>query len=57
MRQLAKKRELKINEYGVENEETGEIKHFQSEKEFFQYFGLHYIPPELREDEGEIEAI
>ena len=56
MRQLAKKRGLKINEYGVEVEESGEVKQFQSEKDFFQYFGLHYIPPELREDEGEIEA-
>lgn len=56
MRQLAKKRGLKINEYGVESEETGEIKQFRSEEEFFQFFDLHYIPPELREDEGEIEA-
>lgn len=55
MRQLAKQRGEKINEYGVENETTGEVKQFATETAFFQHFGLHYIPPELREDNGEIE--
>lgn len=55
MRQLAKQKDEKISEYGVENEATGKIKTFQSEKEFFKYFNLHYIPPELRGDNGEIE--
>ncbi|MEI3605967.1 DNA polymerase/3'-5' exonuclease PolX [Pseudogracilibacillus sp. SE30717A] len=56
MRQLAKSRGEKINEYGVEVEETGEILHFNSEKEFFKHFGVRYIPPEMREDKGEIET-
>lgn len=56
MRQIAKERGEKINEYGVEVEETGELLQFASEEEFFQHFGLHYIPPELREDRGEVEA-
>ena len=56
MRQLAKKRGEKINEYGVEIEETGEILTFESEKAFFNHFDLHFIPPELREDVGEIES-
>ena len=30
--------------------------HFQNEREIYQRLGLQYIPPELREDEGEIEA-
>lgn len=55
MRQLAKERGEKINEYGVENIETGKIMTFESEESFFQHFGLHYIPPEAREDQGEVE--
>lgn len=55
MRQIAKVRGEKISEYGVENIETKEVKTFRSEQEFFAHFGLHYIPPEAREDQGEIE--
>lgn len=56
MRQLAKERGEKISEYGVENIETSEIVYFNSEEEFFQHFGLNFIPPEMREDQGEVEA-
>src|SRR5699024_6069280 len=45
MRQLAKKQGEKINEYGVEVEETGEILTFTTEEAFFKHFGLNYIPP------------
>jgi DNA polymerase (family 10) len=56
MRQLAKERGEKISEYGVEVVETGELQTFQSEEEFFQHFGMEFIPPEMREDQGEVEA-
>jgi DNA polymerase (family 10) len=56
MRQLAKDRGEKISEYGVENLETGEIKTFQSEEEFFHHFGLPFIPPEVREDGKEVDT-
>ncbi|HLS10069.1 DNA polymerase/3'-5' exonuclease PolX [Lentibacillus sp.] len=56
MRQLAKSKGEKINEYGVEVEETGETLTFTSEREFFEHFDLHYIPPEVRENTGEVEA-
>lgn len=55
MRQLAKERGEKISEYGVENVESGEVTTFESEQEFYQYFGLPFIPPELREDGSEVE--
>lgn len=55
MRQLAKERGEKISEYGVENVETGEIQTFETEKDFYQYFGLAVIPPEMREDGNEVE--
>ena len=42
MRQLAKAQGEKINEYGVENEETGRGNHLLTEEEFFNHFDLHY---------------
>lgn len=56
MRQLAKSRGEKINEYGIEVEESGELLTFTTEEEFFQHFNLNFIPPEIREDTGEVEA-
>lgn len=55
MRQLAKSRGEKISEYGVEVEETGETLQFETEESFFNHFGLHFIPPEVRENTGEVE--
>jgi DNA polymerase (family 10) len=55
MRQLAKERGEKINEYGVENVETGELQTFSSEAEFYQHFDLPFIPPEIREDGKEVD--
>ncbi|WP_152654796.1 DNA polymerase/3'-5' exonuclease PolX [Oceanobacillus sp. CFH 90083] len=55
MRQLAKSRGEKISEYGVEVEETGETLQFETEESFFHHFGLHFIPPEVRENTGEVE--
>lgn len=57
MRQLAKERNEKINEYGVTDEESGEIIHFPSEKAFFNHFELPYISPELRQGKQELERI
>jgi DNA polymerase (family X) len=56
MRQLAKDKNEKISEYGVEKLDTGEVITFRSEEEFFQHFGLPFIPPEVRENKGEVEA-
>ncbi|MBS4199915.1 DNA polymerase/3'-5' exonuclease PolX [Bacillus sp. FJAT-49732] len=55
MRQLAKERGEKISEYGVENVETGEVLTFKTEEDFFNHFGLPFIPPEIRDDGKEIE--
>ncbi|SDM96797.1 DNA polymerase/3'-5' exonuclease PolX [Sediminibacillus halophilus] len=56
MRQLAKAQGEKINEYGIENSESGKIMTFDTERQFFEHFGLHFIPPEVRENQGELEA-
>lgn len=54
MRQLAKQRGEKINEYGVEVEATNETLQFKTEKDFFAHFEVDFIPPEMREDMGEV---
>ncbi len=56
MRQIAKERGERISEYGVETVETGDIKTFPSEREFYAHFGLPLIPPELRESGQEVET-
>ncbi|UOQ86237.1 DNA polymerase/3'-5' exonuclease PolX [Gracilibacillus salinarum] len=55
MRQLAKAQGKKISEYGVEDVESGETETFDSEQAFYQSFGLHYIPPEIREGKDELD--
>jgi DNA polymerase (family 10) len=54
MRSRAKDRGFKINEYELAGPK-GPVA-CASEAEFFAALGLDYIPPELREDTGEIEA-
>ncbi len=54
IRRLGQKKGLKINEYGVfkgERRVGG-----KTEESVFQSVGLPFIPPELRENRGEIEA-
>ncbi len=45
---------LSLSEYGITDVKTGEVKKFTDEHSFYQYLGLQYIPPEIREDMGEI---
>lgn len=47
MRQLAKSRNEKISEYGVEQED-GIVLTFESEAAFFAHFDLPFIPPAVR---------
>lgn len=56
IRKRAKQQGEKISEYGVEQLESGKVTTFETEAAFFKHFGLNYIPPELRESQGEIEA-
>jgi len=54
LRSLARDRGLKINEYGVFRGE--ERVGGRTEEEVYERLGLAWIPPELREDHGEIDA-
>lgn len=53
LRQIAQKKGLKINEYGVFKDEKRLAG--KTELEIFRLLGLEFIEPELREDKGEIE--
>ena len=54
IREMAIKKGLKINEYGIYkgNKKVGGAE----ENDIFKALGLSYIPPEIREAQGEIEA-
>ena len=56
VRELASRKGLKVSEYGVFKEATGKRIAGATEEEVYKVIGLPYIPPELREDAGEIEA-
>jgi len=53
LRSLAKKKNYKLNEYGLFNQDQPIA--LDSEKALYHALELSYIPPELREDLGEIE--
>ena len=54
MRTLAKKAGYKINEYGLFK--GNRFIPCKDEEEIFKKLGFHYVPPELREGERELEA-
>ncbi|MDA8144765.1 MAG: DNA polymerase/3'-5' exonuclease PolX [Thermaerobacter sp.] len=54
LRSLARQLGLTLNEYGIfRGEESLAVR---SEEDIYRHLGLPFIPPELREDSGEIEA-
>jgi len=56
LRERAVKMGINISEYGLAKEGTGNYEPVATEEELYGRLGLPYIPPELREDTGEIEA-
>ena len=56
VRELAVRRGLKVNEYGVFRVKTGRRLAGREEADVYGALGLPWIPPELREDRGELEA-
>lgn len=61
MRQRAIARGLRLNEYGLfrsteETRDPARLIPCKTEEEIFEQLGLDYIPPELREDQGEFSA-
>ncbi|HEU5196114.1 MAG TPA: DNA polymerase/3'-5' exonuclease PolX [Methylomirabilota bacterium] len=56
VREMAVRKGLRISEYGVFNDATGAHVAGATEEEVYATVGLPWIPPELRENQGEIEA-
>jgi len=56
LRTRAVKMGYTLNEYSLSRESDGEIIAAATEEEIYRALGLAFIPPELRENTGEIEA-
>lgn len=56
IREKARERGLKISEYGIFRGQDEKRLGGKEEEEVFKAVGLPFIPPELREDRGEIQA-
>ena len=56
MREEAQRRGLSISEYGITEVDSGEVHTFTSEEELYEWLGYQFVPPELREAAGELEA-
>jgi DNA polymerase (family 10) len=55
LRTREQKKGLKLSEYGITDTSTDKLEKFATEEKFYRRLGLQYIPPEIREDQGEIE--
>src|SRR6185312_8536017 len=56
LRTAAVKRGLHVSEYGIADDESGDSIAFKTEEEVYERLGMQWIPPELREDRGELAA-
>jgi DNA polymerase (family X) len=55
-RQIAIRNKLKLSEYGLFDNDSGELIVSRTEEEVYARLGLQWIPPAMREDRGEVEA-
>jgi DNA polymerase (family 10) len=56
IREMAVRKGLKLNEYGLYRAKTGKLLAAQTEEDVYERLGMEYVPPTLREDRGEVEA-
>jgi DNA polymerase (family 10) len=56
IREMAVRKGLKLNEYGLFDAKSGTLIVARTEQEVYERLGLPWIPPTLREDRGEVEA-
>jgi DNA polymerase (family 10) len=56
IREMAVRKGLKLNEYGLFRAKSGRLIVARTEEEVYDRLGLPWIPPTLREDWGEVEA-
>lgn len=57
LRDYALKKGISLSEYGIKKRVKGKVitEKYDSEEKFYHTIGMDWIPPELREDNGEIE--
>jgi DNA polymerase (family 10) len=56
LREDAVRRGFSVSEYGITTAETGEVRSFEDEEAVYAHLGYAYVPPELRENGGELAA-
>ncbi|HET7856734.1 MAG TPA: DNA polymerase/3'-5' exonuclease PolX [Gaiellaceae bacterium] len=56
LREDAVRRKLSVSEYGVQDVESGKVLTDRTEEALYERLGYVWIPPELRENMGELEA-
>jgi DNA polymerase (family 10) len=56
IREMAVRKGLKLNEYGLYVAESGSLIAAETEEQVYERLGLPYLEPTLREDRGEVEA-
>jgi DNA polymerase (family 10) len=56
MRTDAVRRGLHVSEYGIADDASGETHACATEEEVYSRLGLQFVPPELRENRGELAA-
>lgn len=56
LREYALKNDLSLSEYGIKKKGSEKLQTYDSEEKFYHALGLEWMPPEIREDTGEIEA-
>jgi DNA polymerase (family 10) len=56
LREDAVRRGFSVSEYGVQDVESGELFQTRDEAELYEHLGYQFIPPELRENRGELDA-
>ena len=55
LREYALKKGISLSERGVKDLKSGDLKKFDTEEKFYNALGMDWIPPEIRENKGEIE--
>jgi DNA polymerase (family 10) len=56
IREMAVRKGLKLNEYGLFRAKSGRLVVAKTEEAVYEKLGLPWIPPTMREDRGEVEA-
>jgi len=55
LREIALKKGLSLSEHGIKKKQSHQRQSYETEEGFYQALGMVWIPPELRENYGEIE--